>query len=101
MKISNVPQFLFQIFDNIRASNPKQLLKIKTIKGDVSLEELDISVTDRNELIKNVSVIFHCAANVRFDQPIKDAVNMNTLGTNRMLKLAEPMKLLKVNDYSI
>lgn len=65
------------------------------------MDGLDISESDRTELIKNVSVIFHCAANVRFDQPIKDAVNMNTLGTNRMLKLAEQMKLLKVNYYYI
>lgn len=86
-----------QVFDNIRTTNPKQLLKIRTIKGDVSVDGLDMNETDRRELIEQISVIFHCAANVRFDQPIKDAVNMNTLGTSRMLKLAEEMTHLQVN----
>lgn len=55
-----------------------------------------MSEEDTNELISKVNVIFHCAANVRFDQHIRDAVNMNTLGTNRVLKLAEQMQNLKV-----
>lgn len=85
-----------QVFDNIRATNAKQLLKIRTIKGDVSVDGLDMNDSDRLELIDKISIVFHCAANVRFDQPIKDAVNMNTLGTSRMLKLAEQMTQLKV-----
>lgn len=52
---------------------------------------------DKNELINNVSIVFHCAANVRFDQPLKDAVNLNTLGTHRTLKLAEQMTQLSVS----
>lgn len=39
--------------------------KIKTIKGDVSLDGLGIDAADRMQLITNVDVIFHCAANVR------------------------------------
>lgn len=52
--------------------------------------------TDRAELVEQVNVVFHCAANVRFDQPLRDAVNMNTLGTQRVLQLAEKMQNLKV-----
>ncbi|XP_037039618.1 putative fatty acyl-CoA reductase CG5065 [Bradysia coprophila] len=84
------------IFENVRKSDAKQMQKIKTVKGDVSLECLGIDAADRTQLIANVDVVFHCAANVRFDQPLKDAVNLNTLGTNRVLKLAEEMTRLKV-----
>lgn len=44
----------------------------------------------------NATVVFHCAANVRFDQALDGAVNMNLLGTDRVLKLAEQIEQLKV-----
>lgn len=46
--------------------------------------------------MENVNVVFHCAANVRFDQPLRQAVEMNTVGTHRALQLAEGIKNLKV-----
>lgn len=55
-----------------------------------------MSAADQNLLAENVTVVFHCAANVRFDQQLKDAVNLNTLGTNRVLTLAERMEHLEV-----
>ncbi len=57
--------FDLQIFENVRKSDAKQLQKIKTVKGDVSLDGLGIDSSDRTELINNVDVVFHCAANVR------------------------------------
>lgn len=55
-----------------------------------------MSENDRKLLIETTTVVFHCAANVRFDQELTGAVNMNTLGTNRVLQLAIEMKQLKV-----
>lgn len=63
----------------------------------MAVEGLGLSEDDHKELISKITIVFHCAANVRFDLPLKDAVNMNTLGTNRLLQLAEQMPLLKVN----
>lgn len=77
------------IFNSIREKNPEQLNKIRVVKGDVSVDELGLNENDENELIDNVNLIFHCAANVRFDQSLKDAVNFNTAGTHRVLKLTE------------
>lgn len=76
--------------------NPKQLEKIIVIKGDVSVDGLGMNESDRKLLIEKVTVVFHCAANVRFDQELAGAVNMNTLGTDRVLKLAVEIKQLKV-----
>ena len=84
------------VFDAIRKNAPKQLDKICVVKGDVSLENLGLNENDENKLIENVNLVFHCAANVRFDQTLKDAVNFNTNGTHRVLKLAEKMKNLAV-----
>lgn len=62
----------------------------------MTVDDLGMDAIDRAELADRVNVVFHCAANVRFDQCLKEAVNMNTLGTQRMLLLAEQMHDLNV-----
>lgn len=84
------------VFDQIREETPEQLNKIRVIKGDVSVDGLDMNEKDENELINSVNLVFHCAANVRFDQTLKAALNFNTNGTQRILKLAEKMKNILV-----
>lgn len=59
-------------------------------------KDLGISDNDRNEIISNVDVIFHCAANVRFDQPLRPMIEMNLAGTHKLLQLAEMIHNLKV-----
>jgi nucleoside-diphosphate-sugar epimerase len=67
------------------------------VKGDVTLKNLGLTCEDRSLIKKKVSVIFHCAANVRFDQKLKNAVTYNTLGTQRVLELAEDIDNLDVS----
>lgn len=57
---------------------------------------LGINTEDQQLLINEVSIIFHLAATVRFDDPLKDAVLMNTRGTRELVVLAKKMKNLKV-----
>ncbi|CAB3257568.1 unnamed protein product [Arctia plantaginis] len=83
-------------FDLIHKQNPDNFKKLKVINGDITEENLAISEEDTRTLQKNVNIIFHSAACVRFDQKLKDAVNMNTTGTWRVLSLAETMEKLEV-----
>jgi fatty acyl-CoA reductase len=83
----------------VREVTPQSFQKLKFVRGDISIDGLDMSESDENELIENCQLIFHCAANVRFDLNLKDAVNLNTCGTERVLKLAEKMKNLLVFSY--
>lgn len=53
---------------------------------------MSISEENLKILIENVSVFFHMAANVRFDQPLKTELTFNIKGTLNALKLAERMK---------
>lgn len=43
----------------------------------------------------NVNIVFHSAATVRFDQSIKEAVNLNTLGSKRLWDLCSEMQSLR------
>lgn len=62
---------------------------------------MGISESDIKELASCVSIIFHCAANVRFDQHLKGALNMNTQGTLRAMTVAENFKRLDVSLIGI
>ncbi|XP_021712516.1 putative fatty acyl-CoA reductase CG5065 [Aedes aegypti] len=83
------------LFEVLRRQDPNALSKMIPIKGDVSQLELGMSDEDRKRM-SEVSVIFHVAANVRFDDPLKDAVILNTRGTREMIRFAESLKNLCV-----
>ncbi|XP_075147044.1 fatty acyl-CoA reductase 1 [Haematobia irritans] len=84
------------IFQRILECQPDTPKKIHVIAGDVLEDNLGISVRDRDCLVRNVDVIFHCAANVRFDQPLRPMVQMNVIGTLKVLNLASELQNLKV-----
>ncbi|PSN41791.1 hypothetical protein C0J52_21752 [Blattella germanica] len=82
------------MFDRLRNERPGFGSQLVAIRGDVTSENLGLSKEDRMLLEQKVSIIFHCAANVRFDQKLKNAIHFNTLGTQRVLQLAETVHKL-------
>lgn len=68
--------------------------KIVGVEGDASQLNLGLS-EDSKKLLKNVSIIFNLAASVRFDDPIKFAIILNTRGTHEVVKFALELKNLK------
>lgn len=60
----------------------------------MSLPELGLSPEDKAMLMQRVNIVFHSAATVRFDEPLKVAVNLNTKGTDRMIELCKSMSNL-------
>jgi len=66
------------------------------IQGDVLLEEMGLTPENKARLQEEVSVVFHCAATLRLEAKLKDAVEMNATGTWRILQLARGMTQLKV-----
>lgn len=66
------------------------------ISGDISQPSLGLSKVDLEKLIENVTIVFHSAATVRFDQNLREAANLNTLGSKRLWDLCTDMKILKV-----
>lgn len=82
------------LFGPIRKVMPEVLHKLVPVSGDVTELELGLSEGDRARMNK-VSIIFHSAASVRFDDPLKYAVFMNTRGTRELIKFAESLPNIK------
>jgi fatty acyl-CoA reductase len=57
---------------------------------------MGISPEDEKKLIENVNIVFHSAATVRFDEPLKVAVDMNIIGTKKVVDLSRKLNNLEV-----
>jgi alcohol-forming fatty acyl-CoA reductase len=47
-------------------------------------------------LINNVQIVLHAAADVRFDQTLKKAIEVNVRGTRDLLRLTKNIKNIEV-----
>ena len=59
------------MFEVVSQFNPDFRSKLEAIEGDLVLPAMGISAEDEQKLIDNVDIVFHSAATVRFDEPIK------------------------------
>ena len=62
--------------------------------GDIVEENLGLSPADLDRLCKEVSVVIHTAASVRFDEPLQKAIESNVEGLQNLLKLGTQMNTL-------
>ncbi|XP_053690508.1 putative fatty acyl-CoA reductase CG5065 [Sabethes cyaneus] len=82
------------LFERIRQENPANLKKIVPINGDITLNELGISEIDQSTICQEVSIVFHSAATVKFDEKIKESVTINMIGTKQLMELCHRMLCL-------
>nr|XP_022904425.1 fatty acyl-CoA reductase 1-like [Onthophagus taurus] len=75
--------------------NEKAYDKIEAISGDFMMENLNLSEIDKEKLIEEVSIVFHVAASIRMNLPLKEAVITNTTSTYQLFKLCMNMKILQ------
>ena len=90
--------FRIKVFDALRKDSPEVLNKLVAIGGDMSLAQMGISPADVKMLSENVSIVFHSAATVKFDEVLKIAVEMNLKGTMRLIELCRKMERLEVSE---
>ncbi|CAG9135139.1 hypothetical protein JYU34_021813 [Plutella xylostella] len=79
------------LFETLRRERPLELNKIVPIVGDITDPELGISAADQAMLCQKVSVVFHSAATVKFDEKLKLSVTINMLGTQQLVQLCHRM----------
>ncbi|GJQ78022.1 hypothetical protein Trydic_g2370 [Trypoxylus dichotomus] len=92
--------FTNPLFQKVRELKGAQIFeKCVAIVGDVTKDNLGLSVEDRETLKGEVEYVIHAAATVRFDEPLKSALLINTKGVFSSLQLAEEMQKLKCFAY--
>lgn len=84
-----------QLFDKVREACPNVHEKIRAIYGDLKHQDLGISKEDMQELLSNTNLIFHCAATVRFNDTLRNAMQLNVVATQQLLRMASQMSSLE------
>ena len=59
------------VFSRIRRENEGLLQRIIPVSGDITYPGLGITSSDEKILCENVSIVFHVAATIRFDEPLR------------------------------
>ncbi|XP_034082965.1 fatty acyl-CoA reductase 1 isoform X3 [Gymnodraco acuticeps] len=85
-----------KLFERLQDEQPGFSEKITAVSSDLIRPGLDLSEEDQSVLADRVNIVFHCAATIRFNEPLKDAMQLNVLATQKMLALAHRMKHLEV-----
>ncbi|KAG4078765.1 hypothetical protein HA402_015355 [Bradysia odoriphaga] len=83
------------VFDAMKRKVPKYRHKIQCIAGDCMLPGLGITSMDKQILVKNVNIVFHMAATVRFDEKLKVAMQINVQACKDVMQICSEMLHLK------
>lgn len=83
------------LFDRIVRTRPELLEKIVPVYGDISLVNLGLSDEHLSRVMSETNIVFHMAATVNFEAPLKIAVEMNVRGVQYAIDLAKKMPHLK------
>lgn len=70
------------------------------VSGDVSQDGLGLNDADKAKVIANVNIVFHGAATLDFDVDLISNVNINLLGTKRVLELCGQLRNCLVSFFS-
>lgn len=88
--------FCAEIFDKVKQDNPNILDKVCCIEGNILQENLGMSSSDMNLVTRNVSVVFHVAASVKFEEPFRKSFANNVQSTKNVADVCRLMKNLVV-----
>ncbi|XP_069759271.1 fatty acyl-CoA reductase 1 isoform X4 [Narcine bancroftii] len=85
-----------KLFDRLREEQPDFKEKVVAVSSELTQPELGLSQADKELLISCINIVFHCAATVRFNETLKDAMQLNVVATRQLLAFAQLMKKLEV-----
>lgn len=67
-----ISHFVFpQIFEKVKKDQPNFKDKFIAINGDMFQPDLGISKSDKELLEREIHIVFHSAATIRFDEPLR------------------------------
>ncbi|KAJ0175828.1 hypothetical protein K1T71_008987 [Dendrolimus kikuchii] len=83
------------VFARIHNEMPDAFNKLVPVAGNISEINLGIQPNIESGFIDKISVIFHAAASVNFDEKLELSMTSNFEGTRRVLQLSKRMNNLK------
>ncbi|KAF9579063.1 cyclin-dependent kinase inhibitor far1 [Lunasporangiospora selenospora] len=93
--------FSSMIFDTLRAQcgtpeafNEQIVKKIVPVRGDITIDRLGLSDADLHMIQEDARIVINSAASVSFDDPLNNALEMNTKGPFRTFEVARGIKHL-------
>lgn len=81
------------------SQQPHCFERLGLINGDLHEIGLGISPEDEVVLTNDIEIVFHAAADVRFDESLKEAIETNVRGTREIMLLSQRMINLNVFIY--
>uniref|UniRef100_A0A1B6GGU4 Fatty acyl-CoA reductase n=1 Tax=Cuerna arida TaxID=1464854 RepID=A0A1B6GGU4_9HEMI len=80
----------------INKEKASALSKLVALEGNIDADQIGLSEQDLQTVISNVNYVFHCAATLDFEASLKTTVEINLLGTRRIVELCKKIQNLKV-----
>ena len=71
MNCTHNNKHVFQLFAKLQAEQPEFRDKVVAVRGDILHDNLGLCDLDLGAILPDVSIVFHVAATVRFDEPLK------------------------------
>lgn len=84
------------VFCKLQAENKGFEGRVKIVDGDLQKPNLGLSEEAREYIQNNAQIVIHAAADVRFDQTLKKAVEVNVRGTRDLIMIMEKTQNLEV-----
>ncbi|XP_072160460.1 fatty acyl-CoA reductase wat [Bemisia tabaci] len=87
------------VFERLKQHSLKSLDKMDVLEGDLEEADLGLSDKDKKKIVDEVTIVFHSAATVRFNENLKIATRINVCGTKETLALGHHIKNLQAFVY--
>ncbi|XP_032515201.2 putative fatty acyl-CoA reductase CG5065 [Danaus plexippus] len=87
------------VFDRLKKEKPDNLKKLKPVNGDLSQPCLGIDPKELQVIKDEVTIVFHFAATVKFNEPLSIAMKINVEGTEQVIDLCHSLKKIEVFVY--
>ncbi|XP_033211385.1 fatty acyl-CoA reductase wat-like isoform X2 [Belonocnema kinseyi] len=87
------------IFGLLKNAKPNYQEKVVAISGDATKAGLGMSAAERALITKKVSIIFHAAATVRFDETLAIAVSINVNSVREIINISRECDRFKAGVY--
>lgn len=86
--------FNCEVFKQIKENRPDLLSKVEPINGNITYPGLGISYDNMITLKNEVNIVLHSAATIRFDEPLKKALEINLCGTESVINFCNQLNNL-------